>query len=127
MRLATRPYRFAGFSIVLTLIMVLSSAADERIRFKRGATSAQAAGYLSGSLKVCYLLKALGGQHMKVKAEAKGSTMLEVTTPSGAKNGEPGGELEEDLPETGDYRICVSESSMGEHWKGQFKLTVEIR
>ena len=113
--------------VALLLILVVSSAADERIRFKRGAISAQATGYLNGSHEVCYLLKARSGQHMKVEADAKGSTVIEVAAPSGKKEGEPGGEFEQDLSETGDYRICVSESDRGEHWKGQFKLTVEVR
>jgi hypothetical protein len=64
---------------------------------------------------------------MKVEIEAKGPTVIEVSTPTGNKDGEPGGVLEEDLAETGDYHVCVSEHKMGEPWKGQFTLTVEIR
>ena len=126
MRAPTRTSRIVVLAVILSLPMTTWSAADQRIRFKRGATSAHATGYLSGAGEVCYLLKAHGGQHMKVEVEAKGATVIEVSTPTGEKDGEPGGMHEEDLAETGDYRICVSEHNMGEHWKGQFTLTVEI-
>jgi hypothetical protein len=125
-RLLRRTLQSVVIAVVLTLPLSVFSAADQQIRFKRGATSAHATGYLSGGGDVCYLVKAHGGQHMKAEVEAKGATVIEISTPTGEKDGEPGGMLEEDLAETGDYRICVSEHNMGEHWKGQFTLTVEI-
>jgi len=114
------------FSSVLAGVLLLASHADERIRFKPGVTSAEVKGYLSGSDKKCYTLRARNGQHMKVEADGEGSTVVEVTKPDGEKEGEPGG-FDDDLSETGNYRICVSEGNRGEHWNGPFTLHVEIK
>ena len=114
------------FGSVLVGVLLLASHADERIRFKPGATSAEVKGYLSGSEKKCYTLRARNGQHIKVEADGEGSTVVEVTKPDGQKEGQPGG-FDDNLAESGKYRICVSESDRGEHWKGPFTLQVEIK
>jgi hypothetical protein len=115
-------------AITMALVAIGVAAADQEIRFKRGATSAKITGYLSGSQEVCYSLKARSGQHMKVDADGKGAIVGEITMPDGRKEGQPGGPFfDSDLTETGDYRVCLSESPRGDRWKGQFTLTVEIR
>jgi len=114
------------FSSFLAGVLFLASSAERQIRFKPGATGAEVVGYLSGSNRVCYTLKARSGQHMKLEANGKGATVVEVTEPDGKKAGQPGG-FEDDLGEAGTYRICVSEGDRGEHWKGPFTLRVEIQ
>jgi len=114
------------FSSFLAGVLFLASSADQQIRFKPGATSAEVKGYLSGSKRVCYTLKAHSGQHMKLDANGEGATVVDVTKPDGEKEGQPGG-FDADLSEAGVYRICVSEGNRGEHWKGPFTLRVEIK
>lgn len=128
MRRGIRRWLTAICMLGLVLIALEASASVQRIRFKRGATSANVTGYLSGSRQICYVLNARSGQHMKLQAEGKGATVGEVTMPSGNKDGQPGGVFfDNDLTESGDYRVCISASNMGERWKGAFTLTVEIR
>ena len=114
------------FSSLLAGVLFLASSADQQIRFKPGATNVEVKGYLSGSDQVCYTLKARSGQHMKLEAKGKGATVLEVAKPDGEKEGQPGG-FEDDLGETGTYRICVSEGNRGEHWQGPFTLKIEVK
>ena len=74
-----------------------------------------------------YVLYAKAGQHMKVKANASGPTRGFVTFPNGESSGAPGDMFfDETLPITGDYHIRLIESPMGEMWKGNYTLEVEI-
>lgn len=100
-----------------------------RIRFKTGATAARVKGSLKGiNDEALFVLHARSGQHMRVNISGAGATRGVVTFPSGKQDGQPGGTIFDDqLTETGDYRIRVTESSMGEVWRGSFVLEVEIR
>jgi len=73
------------------------------------------------------VLRAKAGQHMRVEINARGATRGMVTFPSGKQEGAPGGVIFDDnIDESGDYRIGVSESSMGDAWRGSFALKIEI-
>ena len=104
-------------------------AKETRIRFKRGAIVASAQGRLSKvGDEVYFVLKAKAGQHMRVTIKGQGATRGVVIFPSGKQDGQPGGLIfDDDLDETGDYRIRVTESQMAESWKGSFTVTVEIK
>lgn len=114
----------AGF----ILAAAQTGKAPRRIIFARGATVARAAGYLRGIHdKAWFVLRASAGQHMRVEIDAPGSTRGSVIFPSGKQDGQPGGVIFDDtIDETGDYRIVVSESLMGEAWRGRFTVKVEI-
>jgi hypothetical protein len=122
--------------IVIVMLMLLASqiiwpstTAERRIRLKTGQTVA----YVKGTLRhihdeAYFVVRARAGQHMRVTITGEGPTRGVVTFPSGRQDGGPGGLVFDDrLPETGDYRIRVTESSMGEEWKGSFFLAVSIR
>jgi hypothetical protein len=116
-----------GSAAILILLSLSGYAADPQIHFKRGATSAKVSGYLDGAAPRCYTLIARRSQHMKLDAEGKGAITIELTSPSGEKEGEPGGAMEKKLSESGAYRVCLTESRRGEAWKGPFTLAVDIR
>ncbi len=105
-----------------------SPRCPNRIVFRRGATSARVFGRLFGIRdKRYFVLHARAGQHMRVTITGAGPTRGIVTSPSGQQNGQPGGLIfDEDLTETGDYLIQVSESLMGEAWVGDFRLDISI-
>ena len=102
--------------------------APRRIAFARGATVARARGYLRGVHdSAWFVLRAAAGQHMRVEIDAPGSTRGSVIYPSGKQDGQPGGLIfDETIDETGDYKIVVGESNMGEPWRGNFTVKVEI-
>ena len=104
-------------------------AKDTRIKFKRGATSATAQGWLTKpSDEAYFVLNARAGQHMRVTINGKGATRGTVIFPSGKADGQPGGLIFDDrLDESGDYRIRVTESQMAEPWRGRFTIKVEIK
>ncbi len=122
------------FTLTALLLPCLQAGTIEakkarRITFKSGATTARVNGSLKGiNDEALFVLRARKGQHMRVNINGEGPTRGMVTFPSGGQDGAPGGVIYDDvLPETGDYRIRVIESQMGEAWRGSFVLEVEIR
>ncbi len=101
---------------------------QQRVAFARGATVARVTGYLRGiNDEALYVLHARAGQHMRVEINGRGATRGVVIFPSGKQDGQPGGLIFDDnIDETGDYRIRVTESSMANAWRGRFVLKVEI-
>jgi hypothetical protein len=116
--------------IFLASFLVLPAAAQktQRITFARGATVARATGYLRGIRdEAFFVLRASAGQHMRVEIKGAGATRGSVIFPSGREDGQPGGVIFDDnIDETGDYRIRVTESQMAESWRGSFSIKVEI-
>jgi hypothetical protein len=104
-----------------------------RIRFARGAISAQMRGRLTRdkSAEAAYVLGAKAGDHMIVNIIPLTdglATAGEVTSPSGKQDGQHGGVIfNSDLTETGDFRIRVTRNLMGtERADGEFILEVVI-
>jgi hypothetical protein len=124
--------RLLPFLFVIVVALVTASAqserAPQRIVFARGATVARATGYLRGLRDSAWFVLRLGaGQHMRVEIDARGATHGTVISPSGKQETQPGGVVFDDnLDETGDYKIGVSESNMGDAWRGKFTLKVEV-
>src|SRR5437763_486008 len=120
------------FLFVIALAPLAASAqterAPQRIVFARGATIARATGYLRGMRDSAWFVLRLGaGQHMRVEIGARGATHGTVISPSGKQETQPGAVVfDEDLTETGDYKIGVSESNMGNSWRGSFTVKVEV-
>ncbi len=112
----------------LIALTSLATFAQTRVYFARGATRATARGYLRGIRdEANFVLRAKAGQHMRVEIKGRGATRGMVTFPSGQGDGQPGGVIFDGiLPDTGDYRISVSESSMADPWRGSFTVTIDI-
>jgi hypothetical protein len=107
--------------------------AATRIRFARGAISAQARGRLTRDkgADATYVLGAKAGDHMIVNIIPLTdglATAGEVTSPSGKQDGQHGGVVfNADLTETGDYTVRVTRNLMGtERADGEFILEVVI-
>jgi len=105
-----------------------ASACPIRITFAPGAYSGQAHGHLNGiHSQQWFVVKARAGQTMVVVVKGAGATRGIVTFPGGKTIGQPGGRVFDGvLPATGDYRIQVTESSMGEGWSGGIDVIVLI-
>ena len=107
---------------------VRAQKAPQRLTFARGATVVRVTGYLRGiNDQALYVVRARPGQHMRVEINGRGPTRGMVIFPSGKQDGQPGGLIFDDnIDESGDYRIRVTESSMGDAWRGSFVLKIEI-
>jgi hypothetical protein len=67
------------------------------------------------------------GTKIKIVLTGAGPLRGEVTFPSAGHEGGPGGSiLDQPLPETGQYQVRVSESAMGEAWKGSFIIEISV-
>ena len=109
------------------------SARATRIRFTRGAISAQVRGQLTKdkNADAFFVVRAKAGDHMIVNIIplTQGlATGGEVTAPSGQGGGQHGGVIfNSDLTETGDYTIRVTRNLMGtERADGLFILEVVV-
>src|SRR2546430_12425957 len=113
---------------MLIALSPFAISGQTRIYFTRGATQAAARGYLRGIRdEVNFVLRAKAGQHMRVEINGRGPTRGVVIFPSGKQDGGPGGVVFDDnLDESGDYRIRVTESSMANAWRGNFTLTIDV-
>jgi hypothetical protein len=119
---------FVALTPFLSYTQTSTAAPVRRIRFKPGQTSASVKGRLNGmNDERLFVLRARKGQHMRVEIIGKGATRGWVIAPSGEEDGQPGGVIFDDqLKETGDYKIRVTESQMADAWKGTFILKVSI-
>lgn len=108
-------------------VFAQAEKAPLRITFARGATVATGKGYLNGVHDSAWFVLRLGaGQHIRVEIGARGSTRGVLIWPSGKQDGGPGGVIYDDtVDETGDYKISIGESLMGEAWRGPLTVKVE--
>ncbi len=69
-----------------------------------------------------------GESGTKVRIELTGAGPLRgvVSFPSGHEGGPGGIILDRRLPETGEYRLQISESTMGEAWQGSFTIEISV-
>jgi hypothetical protein len=119
----------AGLLIMASVCASAQTArAPQRIIFARGATVARGAGYMRHIHdELWFVLRASAGQHMHVEIKGAGATRGVVVFPSGKQDGGPGGVVFDDvIDENGDYKIRVTESTMGEMWRGKVVVIVEI-
>ena len=115
-------------SAITTACTAGSRACPIRITFAVGAYSAQARGRLTGiRSQQWFVLRARAGQTMIVIVKGRGATRGIVYFPNGRTSGQPGGRVFDGLlPVSGDYRIRVTESTMGQAWSGPVDVVVVV-
>jgi len=121
---------FSAALIICAAVLIAAAQtknAPRRIVFARGETVARSNGYMRGiRSEAWFVLRLSAGQHIRVEIGGNGSTRGVLIWPSGKQDGGPGGVIYDgDLDETGDYKISVGESLMGEAWRGPLTVTVE--
>ncbi len=125
----TRKIFFAALTIyaVATIAVAQTEKAPRRIVFARGATVGRASAYIRGMRDhVEFVIRLSAGQNVRVEIDGGGSTRGVLIWPSGKQDGGPGGVIYEgEVDETGDYKISVGESLMGEAWRGTVTAIVE--
>ena len=124
-------------AIALLLVTAFSAAANgqsvQRIKFKRGATSAVVTGSLHGyKSKRMFVIRVREGQTMTTENAGKNYITVSIKAP-------PGSTYEQDMAAdchdrnevaptaAGDYRITVTECVKADAWRGTFRLRVTVR
>ena len=99
-----------------------------RITFAKGAYAAQASSRLTGmKSQRWFTVHVRAGQTMIVIVAGHGATRGTVYLPAGGSVGQPGGRIYDDsVPTTGNYRIRVTESPMGQAWSGRIDVVVVV-
>ena len=118
-------------ALTLGLLLAISlgvpaAAAPQRIHVPHGHGTILVHGRLRGfQSRAVFLLHARAGQTLSLLMVRGGPSVVMLRFPSGQRDGAPGG-IEDVLPQTGDYRITLTEHRMGEPWRGPFTLRVRL-
>lgn len=124
-------------AIALLFVTAFSAAANgqstQRIKFKRGATSAVVTGSLNGyKSKRTFVIRVREGQTMTTENAGENYITVSIKAP-------PGSTYEQDMAAdchdrnevqptaAGDYRITVTECMKADAWRGTFRLRVTVR
>jgi hypothetical protein len=102
---------------------------EQRIQLKSGRGEVRITGRLTAKNdQVHYILRANKGQRLTLTLMGPGPLSATVTSPSGKEEGQPGGGVffDQELIETGDYRIHISEGNRGEKRDVRFVLGIRI-
>lgn len=123
--------RYYCMVIVLALCVPSCTFQHERIRtidLGPGVTPLQIEDRLEGIHDEReFVFRAHAGMRVTIELSAPGGIRRVLVYPSGKREGGPGGgTFTHELPETGEYRLRVTESPMGESWQGSFKIRVEL-
>jgi hypothetical protein len=124
--------------VVVTLLLVLSSgtamSGQTRIKFRRGAVSANVSGTLNSDKgKRIYVIRVREGQTLRTE-QVRGSTRpitIFIKDPAGEGVGDSDASCNnrrEISPTTsGDYTIEVVECQKADPWRGRFTFRVTVR
>lgn len=116
-----------GVALLLWLPAAFA-ASGQRIRLPLPGESVRVAGELRGmNDRRVYIFRGVRGTKVKIELSGAGPLRGVVTFPSGRYEGGPGGSiLDQQLTETGWFQLRVSESTMGEAWKGAFAIEISV-
>lgn len=124
--------KLAGWALASLLLAFLPTppaGADIPIRFTHGHTHGVGRGYLHGIHAQQYFdFHAHRGQHVRVNVVGRGPTRGVVLFPHGGQDGSPGGVVFDDqVHQTGRYRVDVTEDTMANAWRGPVRVYVTRR
>ena len=121
--------------LFLTIILVVTGSAvtaqtKTRVRFARGASSANVSGTIRGYLYHDYVVRASAGQTIAVSLDPNTKCVLTVFKPDGY-NLDIGADREftSELPVSGDYevRVLLMRSEARRKTVSSYKLTISIK
>jgi hypothetical protein len=117
-----------AFLITVAFGSIAQGETARRITLPRPGKSLRIAGKLHGlGEKREFVFHALTGTKLKIELSGAGPLRGEITVPSGNQMGSPGGTVfDQVLKESGQYRLEVVESPMGESWGGAFNITISV-
>lgn len=119
-------------ALAINIALVFGSTAQaenaRKITLPRPGKSLRIAGKLYGlGEKREFVFHALSGTKLKIELSGAGPLRGEVAFPSENHMGSPGGIVfDQVLKESGQYRLQIVESPMGESWEGAFNITISV-
>ncbi len=122
------------FLILAIVTLVASSAvfgqAEQRVKFRKGATTATVTGYLNNyKSSKSFVVRLRAGQTLKVSSNQR--VTLAIADPSDAdvmdRDASCNSRGEVSPTVAGDYTIFVSECLKADEWKGPFKLKITAK
>jgi hypothetical protein len=119
----------ALLTIVCATVYCWGAEREQRIQLKAGRGEVRITDRLTAKNdQVHYVLRGTKGQRLTLTLMGPGPLSGTVTSPSGKEEGQPGGGVffDQQLIETGDYRIHISEGSRGEKRTVRFVLRIRI-
>lgn len=125
--------------LIITSVLLLTAmmaAAQTRITFKRGATSAVATGYLRGYRdKKVFVIKVGRGQTLRTEQSKSDSSTHYITVAVKSPTGEDVGDSDascnnhKEITPTvaGNYILEITECQKADRWRGSFRLSVRVK
>lgn len=118
-------------AVIISCWLLLTTASGEssrKIKLPPPGKSVRIAGMLrSMDDHREFVFHGVGGTKVKIELSGAGPLRGVVIFPSGQQEGGPGGKIvDQRLAETGQYRLKVSESTMGEAWDGAFHVEISV-
>jgi hypothetical protein len=131
MRQLRAAVRLLPFVVALAFgscVLIAQEEAPRKISLPAPGKSVRAEDRLHGMGETKqFVFHGVTGARVKIELSGAGPLRGEITFPSGHRTGSPGGiVLDEVLPESGSYRLKVSESAMGESWDGKFSVHISV-
>ena len=129
MNFANAPGRRLAIIVAFGLLLPIASAnALRKIKLPAPGQTVRIGGKLLGMQDHKeFTFRGNSGTKVRIELTGAGPLRGEVTFPSGSHEGGPGGSiLDQALPETGQYQMRISESTMGEGWQGTFTIAISV-
>lgn len=116
------------FAFALMFAVPYAAGPARNINLPAPGKTTRVKGHLRGPDDHCdFAFDATANIRLKLDIVAPGPTRWAITFPSGKKDGAPGGgSLELSFTETGRYLLTVTESPMGEAWRGDFRIVLHV-
>jgi hypothetical protein len=116
--------------VLCAVVLVVPSFATSarKVKLPPPGQSTRVQGTINGvGIKKLFVFHAFSGTKLKVELSGDGPLRGILLYPSGHQDGSPGGVIFDDtLSETGKYHLQVTESSMGDAWKGKFQVELTV-
>lgn len=125
----------AAIGLLILISSDLSAQSPQRIKFRRGAVTAEVTGTLSSFNGVrTYLIRVRDGQTLRTEqiGEKGNPITISITRPDGEhvegdNDASCNNRREVSPTKKGDYRIEVIECRKAEPWRGRFTFRVTVR
>jgi len=112
----------------LVFVALSFATSARKVKLPPAGQSTRVQSTINGvGVKKLFVFHAFSGTKLKVELSGDGPLRGILLYPSGHQDGSPGGVIFDDtLSETGKYHLQVTESSMGDTWKGKFQVELSV-
>ena len=124
--------QIAALAMIVALAAAFEAQTPSRIKFARGAVSANVTGRLAGySDTKTYIIKVRAGQTLRTQQTGKNYVTISIKDPNGEDVGDADAscnDRKEVRPTVaGDYTLTVVQCQKADEWRGTFHFRVTVR